>query len=85
MVRLRKAFEKSSDSFNNLKDSKKIDKALKTIKEPIDDFKNKSKNIENLLSSIKSIKIEKRKNSRNKIMGWITKWLWTKTITRSNI
>ena len=59
MVRLRKAFEKSSDSFNNLKDSKKIDKALKTIKEPIDDFKNKSKTIENLLSSIKSIKIEK--------------------------
>ena len=59
MRKLRKAFEKSSKSLNDIKNHKKIDEALQTIKEPIDEFKNKSKNIEDLLSSIKSIKIEK--------------------------
>jgi len=59
MRKLRKAFEKSSSNFNDLKNSKKIDAALQTIREPIDEFYNKSKNIEDLLSSIKSIKIEK--------------------------
>ena len=59
MRKLRKAFEKSCSNFNDPKNSKKIDAALKTIKEPIDEFYNKSKNTEDLLSSIKSIKIEK--------------------------
>jgi len=59
MRKLRKAFEKSSKSLNDIKNHKKIDEAIQTIKEPIDEFKNKSKNIQDLLSSIKSIKIEK--------------------------
>lgn len=58
MRSLMKAFEKSSDDFNDYKD-KKIDEALKKIREPINEFYNKSKNIENLLDSIKSIKIER--------------------------
>jgi methyl-accepting chemotaxis protein len=59
MRSLMKAFEKSSNDFNDYKDKKKIDEALKKIREPINEFYNKSKNIENLLDSIKSIKIER--------------------------
>jgi len=59
MRSLMKAFEKSSSSFNDFTDKKKIDEALRKIREPINEFYNKSKNLENLLDSIKSIKIEK--------------------------
>ena len=59
MRKLRKAFEKASKNINDLKNSKKIEEALKTIREPIDEFYNKNKNIEDLLNSIKNIKIEK--------------------------
>ena len=59
MRNLMKAFEKSSSSFNDFTDKKKIDEALRKIREPINEFYNKSKNLENLLDSIKSIKIEK--------------------------
>jgi hypothetical protein len=56
---LMKAFENSSSSFNDFKDKKKIDEALQKIKEPINEFYGKSKNLENLLDSIKSIKVER--------------------------
>ena len=59
MRKLRKAFEKASKNINDLKNSKKIEEALKTIREPIDEFYNKNKNIEDLLNSIKNIKIER--------------------------
>ena len=59
MRSLMKAFEKSSSDFNNFKNKKKIDEALQKIREPINEFYNKSKNIENLLDSIKNIKIER--------------------------
>jgi DNA repair exonuclease SbcCD ATPase subunit len=59
MRSLMKAFEKSSSSFNDYKDKKKIDEVFKKIKEPINEFYNKSKNLENLLNSIKDIKIER--------------------------
>ena len=59
MRSLMKAFEKSSSEFNDYKDKKKIDEAFKKIREPIIEFYNKSKNIENLLDSIKKIKIER--------------------------
>ena len=59
MRSLMKAFENSSDSFNDFKDKKKIDEALQKIKGPINEFYYKSKNLENLLDSIKTIKVER--------------------------
>ena len=59
MRNLMKAFENSSSSFNDFKDKKKIDEALQKIKKPINEFYCKIKNLENLLDSIKSIKVER--------------------------
>jgi len=54
-----KAFEHSAKCFNNLNDKKKIDEALRKIKEPILEFQKKN-NIENMFILIKNdIKIEK--------------------------
>ena len=49
MRNLMKAFEKSSEDFNDFKNKKKIDEALQKIREPINEFYNKSKNIENFI------------------------------------
>ena len=76
MRRLMKAFEKSSNDFNDFKNKKKIDEAFQRIREPINEFYSKIKNIENLLDSIKSIKIEKlneMKDITNKIKEKINK------------
>jgi Mg-chelatase subunit ChlD len=73
---LMKAFEKSSHSFNDFKNKKKIDEALQAIRKPINDFYNKIKNLENLLDSIKNIKIERineMQDISNKIKEKISK------------
>ena len=59
MKKFMKTFEKSARSFNDFNNKKKIDETLQKIKEPINEFQNKSKNVENLLNSIKNIKKEK--------------------------
>ena len=59
MRSLMKAFENSSESFNDFNDKKKIDEAIQKIKAPVNEFYYKSKNLENLLDSIKTIKIER--------------------------
>ena len=59
MRNLMEAFENTSSSFNDFNKKEKIDEALQKIKEPVNEFHSKSKNLENLLNSIKTIKIEK--------------------------
>jgi len=55
-----KVFEKSSEQFNDLNDKKKIDNAFKVIKEPLNDFVLKTKNIENKLIAFNEIEKEKK-------------------------
>ena len=59
MKNFMKTFEKSAKNFNDFNNKKKIDETLQKIKEPINEFQNKNKKIENLLNSIRNIKKEK--------------------------
>jgi myosin protein heavy chain len=59
MRKFMKIFEKSARSFNDFSNKKKIDETLQKIKEPINEFQNKNKSIENLLNSIRNIKKER--------------------------
>jgi myosin protein heavy chain len=58
-------FEKSANQFNDLKDKKKIDNALQKIKEPINEFMEKIKNIETILDNVKETEFEKKISNIN--------------------
>ena len=64
-----KVFEKSSEQFNDLNDKKKIDNAFKVIKEPLNDFVLKTKNIENKLIAFNEIEKEKKIENINDIIN----------------
>lgn len=57
-----KAFEKSTDDFNDLKDKKKVDEALQKIKEPINEFCIKLDNIKIILTKAEDIKKDQIEN-----------------------
>ena len=57
-----KVFENSATEFNNIKDKKRIDEALKKIKEPVNEICTKAENIKQMLKSVDNIKKEELEN-----------------------
>ena len=62
MTKLFKVFETSGPEFNDIKNKKRIDEALRKIKEPISEISLKVENIKNLLKKVEDIKKEEIEN-----------------------
>jgi myosin protein heavy chain len=66
-------FEKSSEQFNDLKNKEKVDKALQNIKEPINDYIVKFKDLETILGNVKEEEIQQNIIDINSITSNIKK------------
>ena len=64
-----KVFEQSAQKFSNLKDKEKVDEALKKIKEPINEFIDKSRDTKKFLAKVENIEKEKKLENINEIVN----------------